>query len=223
MATGTLLERVGRVVGGRPALGEWERDEPYQTLLAKLTELGSRREQITAELPEARAAASTSEEAQRRVAAAALLGDTDSKAVKSAERDLSAARERANKLEAELDATDRALGTLEERKPAIEAEARRRHVENVVRPWLEPLVTEFVPLLTRAAAISSELAEGLRQVEDGFPTDTYSPSPERFKPVNNFIRDGARKIHNISWPELQTNGALFQRWIAKVRELGYDR
>jgi hypothetical protein len=162
-----------------------------------------------------------SEEAQRRMAAAALLGDADSKAVKSAERDLSAARERVNKLAAELDATERALATLEERKPAIEDEARRRHIENVIRPWLEPLVAEFVPLLTRAAEISTEVAEGVRQVEDGFPTDAHSP--ERFKPVNRFIREGTRQIYNISWPELHAKGALFQRWIAKVRELGYDR
>jgi hypothetical protein len=143
--------------------------------------------------------------------------------VKSAERDLSAARERVDKLASELDATERALATLEERKPAIEDEARRRHVENVVRPWLEPLVAEFVPLITRAAEISTELADGLRQVEDGFPTDAYSPSPERFKPVNGFIKAGSRQIHNISWSELHTKGALFQRWLAKVRELGYDR
>jgi len=223
MVTATLLERVARAAGVRPTLGEWDRDEAYQALLAKLTELRSRHEHITAELSEARATAGASEQAQRRVAAAALLGDADSKAVKSAERDSMAARERVDKLAAELDATARAIGTLEERKPAIEDEARRRHVENVVRPWLAPLVAEFVPVLTRAAEISTELAEGLRQVEDGFPTDTYSPGPERFRPVNGFIREGTRQIHNISWPELHTKGALFQRWLAKVRELGYDR
>ena len=48
MATGTLLERVGRAVGVRPALGEWDRDQAYQALLAKLTELRSRREHIAA-------------------------------------------------------------------------------------------------------------------------------------------------------------------------------
>jgi hypothetical protein len=220
MATATLLERV---LGGRSALGEWESDESYRALGAKLAELTSRRQHIIAELAEARATASASEEAQRCLAAAALIGDADGKAVKSAERDLLVARERVEKLAAELDATERALATLEERKPMIEDAARRRHVETVVAPWLEPLVAEFVPLLTRAAEISTEIADGLKQVEDGFPTDTYSSSPGRFKPVNGFIKAGARSIHNISWPELHTKGTLFQRWLAKVRELEYDR
>jgi hypothetical protein len=72
MATATLLERV---MGGRSALGEWESDESYRALGAKLAELTSRRQHIIAELAEARATASASEEAQRCLAAAALIGE----------------------------------------------------------------------------------------------------------------------------------------------------
>jgi hypothetical protein len=100
--------------------------------------------------------------------------------VKSAQRELLAARERVEKLAADLDATERALATLEERKPMIEDAARRRHVEDVIRPWLESLVGEFVRLLTRAAEISTEIADGVKQVEEGFPlipTDRSASSP----------------------------------------------
>ncbi len=225
MAT-TLLERL---TGNRDeALGQWDRDEAWTKTKGKVAELSALLAQQIASLPSAREEASIAAAAQKRHAAAVLVGDSDSKAVRAAERDTQTAETRVARLEADIEATQTAIQTLEGRLPDLEREARHRHVEQVIRPWVDEQMAEFVPLMTKLAEINTRISRGFRAVEENYPVDTYSPHPDRFRPVNAFRDDKTRELLNFSWADLviveegAQFGTAYSRWIAKVRAAGYD-
>lgn len=223
----TILERLTGT--GDARLGEWERDTTYANARAKLTELETQRTQIGETLQGARAQVGVATEAQRRTAAAALIGDGDSKAAKAAERDALTATERVQKLEQDLAATELAITTLSGRLAEYEHAARVEHVERVVRPWLDPLMAEFVPLMKRAAEINTIIHRGMKKIEEGFPADVYSGDVARFKPVNAYTTEGQRPIVDFSLKGLliADDGAqfstVFSDWWRSVKAAGYDR
>jgi hypothetical protein len=221
---------VERIIGNSDAaLGQWERDETWTKTNRKVAELVAQHHQHTETLVGARAAHATAVQGQKRIAAAALVGDENDRSLRAAQREVSDAEARVSRLEADLEATETAIQTLKGRLPEIEREARQRHVEQVVRPWIEPLMAEFVPAMKGVAELSTRIAQGFKSVEDAFPVDTYAPSPDRFKPVNLFRKEGTRELLNFSWADLgiAEEGAQFStaysRWLAKVRQAGYDK
>ena len=173
--TATLLERI--TGQGDAALGQWERDETWTKTNLKLAELVAQRQQHTETLAGARAAHAAAVQGQKRIAAAVLVGDENDRSLRAAQREVSDAEARVSRLEADLEATETAIQTLQGRLPEIEREARQRHVEQVVRPWLEPLMAEFVPAMKRAAELSTRIAQGFKAVEDAFPVDTFARVP----------------------------------------------
>jgi hypothetical protein len=225
MAT-TLLERL---IGNRDeALGQWDGDDAWTKTKAKIAELSELRAQHIASLPGAREEARIVAATQKRNAAAVLVGDSDSKAVRAAEREAHAAEARVTQLEADIEATQTAIQTLESRLLDLEREARNRHVEQVIRPWVDEHMTEFVPLMKKVAEINTRLSRGFQAIEASYPIDTYSPHPDRFKPVNLFRDEKTRELLNFSWADLVVVedgaqfGTAYSRWIAKVRAAGYD-
>jgi hypothetical protein len=223
----TLVERI--IGNGDAALGQWERDESWTKTQRKLAELLELRQQQTERLAGARAAQVAAATSHKRIAAAVLVGDETDKGLRAAQREASDAEARVARLEADLEATDTAIQTLKNRLPELEREARHRHVEQVVRPWIEPLMAEFVPAMKRAAELSTRIAQGFKAVEEAFPVDTYAPSPDRFKPVNSFREEGTRELLNFSWADLgmceegAQFGTPYSRSLAKVRQAGYDK
>ena len=158
-----------------------------------------------------------------------LVGDESERSLRAAQREVSDTEARVSRLEADLEATETAIQTLQGRFPEPEREARQRHVEQVVRPWIEPLMAEFVPAMKRAAELSTRIAQGFKAVEDKFPVDTFAPSPDRFKPVNLFRDENTRELLNFSWADLgiceegAQFGTAYSRWLVKVRQAGYDK
>jgi hypothetical protein len=159
MAT-TLLERL---IGNRDeALGQWDGDDAWTKTKAKIAELSELRAQHIASLPGAREEARIVAATQKSNAAAVLVGDSDSKAVRAAEREAHAAEARVTQLEADIEATQTAIQTLESRLLDLEREARNRHVEQVIRPWVDEHMTEFVPLMKKVAEINTRLSRGFQ-------------------------------------------------------------
>jgi len=221
----TLMERI--IGNSDAALGQWERDETWTKTNLKLVELVTQRHQHTETLVGARAAHAAAVQGQKRIAAAVLVGDENDRSVRAAQREVSDAEARVSRLEAGLEATETAIQTLQGRLPEIEREARQRHVEQVVRPWIEPLMAEFVPAMKRAAELSTRIAQGFKAVEDAFPVNAFAV--DGFKPINLFRDEGTRELLNFSWTDLgmceegAQFGTAYSRWLEKVRQAGYDK
>ena len=128
---------VERIIGNSDAaLGQWERDETWTKTNRKLSELVAQRQQHTETVAGARAAHAAAVQDQKRIAAAVLVGDESDKSLRAAQREVSDAEARVSRLESDLEATVTAIQTLQGRLLEIEQEARQRHVEQVVRPWI---------------------------------------------------------------------------------------
>ena len=112
MAT-TLLERLSGNV--YTLLGRWELDEAWTRTNSKLADLTASRAPLVETLIGAREAHKSAVIAQKRSAAAVLVGDESDKDARTAERVAKAAEARITQLEADLEALDSATQTLQGR------------------------------------------------------------------------------------------------------------